>query len=191
MCKKLPTIITADCNMDFEQPKNKEQKDLKNIFEMKMARFTKVETGPTFWKNEQTNTTIDHVWFNRMITPKISLSNGRTMIGNDGHAIIKIDTDITMNGIIGETRICSRPKLDPKTVRTLGAWLIDDLKEKLKTEELKLIKALNEGCNDNEDDNGYCELAFNFFEDFFAELQPETVKTIKIYNNRTVYFTYK
>ena len=185
-CRKVPTVIAADCNIDFEAVKGKEQRELKNIFDFKMARFTKLETGPTFWKNEQTNTTIDHVWFNRMITPKWELYNGKTLVNNDGHAIIKIETEITMNGIIGETRICSRPKLDPKTVETLGAWMFDDLNRKLKVEENKLTQNLRDGCSAG-DDNGYCELAFDFFENFFKELQPETSKVIKIYNNRTVY----
>ena len=185
-CKKIPSIITADCNIDFDHIKGSEQRSLKNIMELKLASHTKLETGPTFWKNEETNTTIDHVWFKRMVTPKISLFNGRTMIGNDGHAIMKIETDITMNGIIGETKIVSRPKLDAKTVETLGRWVYDDLHKKLKAEEEKLLTSLNEGTFEG-DDNGYCELAFNFFEDFFKELQPEEKKTIKIYNNRTVY----
>ena len=32
------------------------------------------------------------------------------------------------------------------------------------------------------DDNDYCELAFEFFEQFFSILQPETDKTVNIYN---------
>ena len=185
-CKKMPSIIVADCNIDFETIKGKEQRRLKNIIELKMASHTKLDTGPTFWKNEDTNTTIDHIWFKRMVTPKFSLYNGRTLIGNDGHAIIKMETNITLNGIIGETKIASRPKLDPKTVETLGEWLYEDLSAKLKIEEEKLQDALRNGCI-TDDDNGYCELAFNFFEDFFRELQPEKIKTIKIYNNRQVY----
>ena len=185
-CKKVPAIIMADCNIDFDSVKGKEQRLLKNIFEMRMASFTKLNTGPTFWKNEQTNTTIDHVWFNRMITPKWKLYNGRTLVNNDGHAIMEIETNITMNGVIGETKICSRPKLDPKTVKTLGGWMYDDLNRKLEIEESKLMRALNEG-NFEGDDNSYCELAFDFFENFFKELQPEKVKTIKIYNNRVIY----
>ena len=182
----MPSIIVADCNLDFDSIKGKEHRRIKNMMERALASHTKLETGPTFWKNEETNTTIDHIWFKRMITPKFSLYNGKTMVGNDGHAIMEIETNITMNGIIGETKIASRPKLDPKTVETLGLWVYDDLSKKLKVEENNLKHALDKG-RFTDDDNEYCELAFNFFEDFFRELQPEEVKTIKIYNNRVVY----
>ena len=189
-CKKIPTIIMGDVNLDFSNTKGLEQRRLKTFFDAKMARFTKIDTGPTFLKNEKTNTTIDHVWYNRMITPKVKLYNGRTLIGNDGHAIINTELHITMNGVIGETKIKSRPKLDKKTVNTLGGWIFQDLKEQLDMKE-EIIKNRNSHLKTpnkaDYDDNEYCELAFDFFENFFAKLQPEEEKTIKIYNNRRIY----
>ena len=189
-CDKIPTIIMGDCNLDFNCTKGADQRRLKTFLESKMARFTKVDTGPTFWKNEKTNTTIDHVWFNRMLPPVVNLYNGRTLIGNDGHAIIDAELHITMNGIIGETKIKSRPKLDKKTVNKLGGWLFQDLKDKLDEKEEQINKR-NESTTRNNlvdyDDNEYCKLAFDFFENFFAKLQPEEEKVIKIYNNRRVY----
>ena len=196
-CNKIPTIIVGDCNIDFNNTKGIEQRRLKTFFDSKMSRFTKIDTGPTFNKNDKTNTTIDHMWYNRMITPSVKLFNGRTLIGNDGHAIINAELHITINGIIGETKIKSRPKLDKKTVNTLGSWLFDDLKNKLDEKEklieeknklnsFQFVKIQNEDDCVN-DDNEYCELAFDFFENLFSKLQPEEEKTIKIYNNRRIF----
>ena len=186
-CNKIPTIIMGDCNLDFDCTKGTEQRRLKTFFESKMARFTKVDTGPTFLKNEKTNTTIDHLWFNRMLPPVINLYNGRTLIGNDGHAIIDAELHITMNGIIGETKIKSRPKLDKKTVNKLGGWMFQDLKDKLDEKERQMNDTSHYKNKVDYDDNEYCKLAFDFFENFFAKLQPEEEKTIKIYNNRRVF----
>ena len=188
---KPPAIVCGDFNIDFDKVVLTEDQKVKRLLERCFAKCNKLKTGPTFIRNcNSEGTKIDHLYYKNVELVKSELRHGTNLIGNDGHMIFRVELNVSLNGIIGSTIIKSRPKLDPKVVSKLANSLYDGLKSKLDVAEnnvrekyeVESHELFNNKMLISEDDNEYCEVAFEFFERFFSILQPETERKVNIYN---------
>ena len=194
MCEKPPAVVCGDLNIDMNKIVLVEDKKVRRLIERAFCRFEFLATKETFFRNKDaTGTTIDYVFFRKIPYLKHTLVDGRDLIGTDGHMVFNIEFNLSLNGILGTTIIKSRPRLDPLMVSKLGNSLFPALQEKLEQAKLKMFEKyeVEEGYPFSNkklksfDDNDYCETAFQFFEQFFSILQPETEKKVNIYNYPT------
>ena len=195
LCDKAASIVFGDVNVNLEKVKLTEDHRIKRLIDRSFIMFERVKTGDTFFRKlgSTEGTKIDYIFAKGLHNLKYEAWKGRELIGNDGHVIMKVCTDLCINGILGTTIIKTRPKLEPDTVMKMGNGLYDNLMQKLNEAE-KRVRA-EYGVEEGErfhnkflvdkDDNEYCELAFDFFEQFFSLLQPETEREVNIYNNPT------
>ena len=186
-----PAVIFGDFNIDFDKVVTTGDQKVKRLIERCFVKCERLETGNTFVRNKNSNgTKIDYCFSKNVKIIESELENGQNLIGNDGHMIFKVSLNISLNGIIGTTIIKSRPKLDPLVVSKLANSFYDGLKVKLDAAEIivreKYKVEEHERFNNkhllSHHDNEYCETAFEFFEKFFAILQPETERKVNIYN---------
>ena len=195
ICDKVPAVIMGDANINIDATKLPGDHRVRRLFERSFALFERIKTGHTFIRKlgSDKGTKIDYAFIKGLNNTKLQLFRGRELIGNDGHMIMKLDTEFTINGILGTTIVKSRPKLDPNTVLQMGNGLYGGLMHKLDEAEKTVFEKyeVKEGEKFSNrklkvfEDNDYCELAFDFFEQFFSMLQPETEREIAIYNNPT------
>ena len=191
LCEKPAAVICGDFNLDFTKVVLNEDKKVRRLLERVFCRFEYLATPETFFRNKDAaGTTIDYIFFKNVPYVKHTLVNGRDLIKTDGHMIFNIEFNVSLNGIIGTTIIKTRPRLDPKVVSKLANSLYPGLKVKLDAAKILMFEKykIPEGDDFGNpellsfDDNDYCETAFEFFEEFFQILQPETEKKVNIYN---------
>ena len=194
LCDKPPAVICSDLNIDLKKVVLTEDKKVRRMIDLAFCRFDYIKTDETFFRNDKADgTTIDYIFFRKVVFKSHELEYGRETIGTDGHMVFRVEFDITLNGIIGTTIVKSRPPLDPVVVSKLANSLYPGLKAKLDAAEIIMYDKYKvpegEKFSNKElqsfDDNDYCEIAFNFFEEFFSILQPETERKVNIYNYAT------
>ena len=101
LCDKAAAVICGDVNVDLNKVKLTEDHRVKRLFDRSFIMFSKVETGDTFFRRLDSNegTRIDYIFAKGLHNLKSDLMKGRELIGNDGHAIIKVVTDLSINGM--------------------------------------------------------------------------------------------
>ena len=189
---KLSAIYMGDLNIDLENPCSV-NKDLAERIENYMAKFNRTDTGNTFRRNNDIYTRVDYIWTKGLTDVKMEKANGRITIGNDGHEIFNMETIHNVSGSTGTMTITRRPKLIPEVVNRLGSALYNDLNSKLNRAANTWYEKIEYGPYNpltkafDYDNNDYCEKALDFFEKLFNTLQPETEKTVRVYNNKRHY----